>query len=313
MVIASSIRRTLGYLIDIVIIYILINLSEYSGLLTPLILFFYYFALESLFGKTIGKVITKTHIQDIDGNKPGGQKIFIRTITRFIPFEIFTFFFQARPIGLHDKLSKTHVVEDTKQNKIVDQPAIPQKIYKQNHTKKTLESFKTQEVVNKSKFNYKTLLIIVFACPLFLILCIVLFKLMGYEINKEYFTYSKDQCISQISKDELQHELYWERWDRLLKENDYVEEFKPDYAYCQATYKGFKESCFDMRMEFVYDESRQDFIVPSSLCDQDKKCSSSIYIYEKQKENWSYLTSESKDQFYWDYVNSKCPTQSIFK
>jgi hypothetical protein len=156
-------------------------------------------------------------------------------------------------------------------------------------------------------------LLIIFGTPIFIILCLFVIKLMGYEINKDYFSSSKESCIANVNQKDIEHDLYWKRWDYLSEKNKYLENFEPDYSYCQATYKGFKDSCFDMPIEFVYDESIQDMVVPSSLCHEDKACSSSLYMDEKQSENMEYLTSETKDEFYWEIVNNKCPTQHLLK
>ena len=73
--------------------------------------FFYYFILESLFGKTLGKVLTRTRVVDSCGDRPASNRIAARTISRLIPFEPFSFF-GKEPRGWHDSLSKTWVVKD---------------------------------------------------------------------------------------------------------------------------------------------------------------------------------------------------------
>src|ERR1035437_6091988 len=55
--------------------------------------FLYYFLFEVFTNKTLGKILTKTIVVDKKGNKPSIFKIFIRTICRLIPFDMFTFLF----------------------------------------------------------------------------------------------------------------------------------------------------------------------------------------------------------------------------
>jgi uncharacterized RDD family membrane protein YckC len=70
----------------------------------------YYFLMEALFGKTLGKFITRTHVVNMDGEKPSFGTILGRTFCRLIPFEAFSFL-SGRP-GWHDTISGTRVVND---------------------------------------------------------------------------------------------------------------------------------------------------------------------------------------------------------
>ena len=76
-------------------------------LISYLITFLYYFLLESSIKRTIGKFATQTVVIDEYGNPPSKDKIAIRTLARFIPFEIFSCLGSR---GWHDKLSNTFVV-----------------------------------------------------------------------------------------------------------------------------------------------------------------------------------------------------------
>ena len=85
--------------------------SVNANLLGFLILVFYYIPQEALFGRTVGKLLTKTKVVDLNGNKITFGKTILRTICRFIPFEAFSFLGGGgRPQGWHDSLSKTKVV-----------------------------------------------------------------------------------------------------------------------------------------------------------------------------------------------------------
>jgi len=76
----------------------------------PFAVFLYYIIAESLFSRTIGKVITKTRVITDTGEKPGLPMIIKRTLCRFIPFEQYSF--MQSDIGLHDRYSRTIVVID---------------------------------------------------------------------------------------------------------------------------------------------------------------------------------------------------------
>ena len=73
--------------------------------------FAYYFIFEYRLGKTPGKFLTRTRVVTGEGGAPGRRAILVRTATRFIPFE-WVSFIQKKPVGWHDSLSGTMVVED---------------------------------------------------------------------------------------------------------------------------------------------------------------------------------------------------------
>ncbi|MFB2923486.1 protein kinase domain-containing protein [Aerosakkonema funiforme] len=71
-----------------------------------------YLILESTCGKSMAKFITKTKVVMNDGRKPDFAVILVRTLCRFIPFDALSFLLSGNPIGWHDRLSKTMVVDD---------------------------------------------------------------------------------------------------------------------------------------------------------------------------------------------------------
>lgn len=75
-----------------------------------IVLFGYHLVCESIWQRTIGKLITKTKVVDRAGNKPSFGKILLRTICRIIPFEFISYLLHSHPIGIHDQLSGTMVV-----------------------------------------------------------------------------------------------------------------------------------------------------------------------------------------------------------
>lgn len=60
-------------------------------------------------GRSLGKVITKTKVITIDGDKPNFKTFLIRALCRFIPLELFSFL-GSTDSGWHDSISRTRVV-----------------------------------------------------------------------------------------------------------------------------------------------------------------------------------------------------------
>ena len=72
------------------------------------VLVWYYFVMELLWGRTLGKFLTGTFVVDIDGQTPRFKVLMIRTLSRLIPFEAFSCLSESR--GWHDRFSATYVV-----------------------------------------------------------------------------------------------------------------------------------------------------------------------------------------------------------
>jgi uncharacterized RDD family membrane protein YckC len=71
----------------------------------------YYIPMESLFGFTIGKLVTGTRVVNADGGRPRWGQIVGRTFARFIPFEPFSLLFSSdERRGWHDSLPGLYVV-----------------------------------------------------------------------------------------------------------------------------------------------------------------------------------------------------------
>lgn len=134
-------KRLIGFIIDYTVIILLnsviamlilplitnllnINNSEDIGfvfwVLFLLIFIFYYMTQEYFFKTTIGKLAFKLKIVSAKTNiSLGSEKaknptlfqIFVRTIVRLLFFIDIFFFLFKRPIGLHDIISKTIVIE----------------------------------------------------------------------------------------------------------------------------------------------------------------------------------------------------------
>jgi uncharacterized RDD family membrane protein YckC len=84
-------------------------------LISYVIIVIYFMIMESLTGRSIGKYATNTKVLMADGSEPEPYAIFIRSISRLIPFEAFSFLGDI-PKGWHDTISKTVVVDINKYN-----------------------------------------------------------------------------------------------------------------------------------------------------------------------------------------------------
>lgn len=74
-----------------------------------LMIIIYYMTFEGIISRSVGKFITGTKVVLEDGSKPTLYTIFIRTISRCIPFEMFSFL-GVSGRGWHDRNSRTFVV-----------------------------------------------------------------------------------------------------------------------------------------------------------------------------------------------------------
>lgn len=119
--------RFVNFLIDFIVIFILysiivpvietflplVNQTERAIYRIGFLVFFvalYYIPLEYGLQKTLGKIITKTKVVTLEGNKPELIDIISRTFCRLIPFDRFSFFYSRN--GLHDAISRTKVIKD---------------------------------------------------------------------------------------------------------------------------------------------------------------------------------------------------------
>ena len=84
--------------------------------------FLYYFLTEYYFGKTSGKFETRTRVVNILGDKPSKIQLFKRNICRFFSL---TSAVSDHEIAIHDRLSGTFVIQDTKGKQITVHQQFP--------------------------------------------------------------------------------------------------------------------------------------------------------------------------------------------
>jgi uncharacterized RDD family membrane protein YckC len=120
-------KRIINYIIDSIVIIILF--LAFISFLLPILLksiksefvfdiniilviiyFLYYFVFETLTRRTVGKFFTKTIVVSVTNKKPSIGQFLVRTLLRFMFIEVISYF-THRPVGWHDRLSNTVVIE----------------------------------------------------------------------------------------------------------------------------------------------------------------------------------------------------------
>ncbi|ALJ28941.1 membrane protein [Stenotrophomonas acidaminiphila] len=82
--------------------------SAWSSVAFVLLYVLYYLALESIFGRTLGKVLLGTRVVTESGTTPSLSAVLVRTLSRLIPLEPVSF--TLADTWWHDSLSKTKVL-----------------------------------------------------------------------------------------------------------------------------------------------------------------------------------------------------------
>jgi uncharacterized RDD family membrane protein YckC len=86
--------------------------SWWDTLINYVIFVSYYVLFEGLLqGKTPGKFITNTRVVTLDGYLPNSNSILLRSFSRLVPFEAFSFL-AKKPNGWHDRWSDTIVIDE---------------------------------------------------------------------------------------------------------------------------------------------------------------------------------------------------------
>jgi uncharacterized RDD family membrane protein YckC len=70
----------------------------------------YYILSEFYFQRTIGKFLTGSFVIDEFGRNPNFKTVFLRTVTRFVPYDAFSIFGEYDGRYWHDRWTKTYVV-----------------------------------------------------------------------------------------------------------------------------------------------------------------------------------------------------------
>lgn len=101
-----------------ILIYLIDDSIDLSKLNIPITLYqliimlLYFFISEYFFGKTLAKKILKLKVVYSSKTKNKMLNIFLRTIFRLIPLDIFSIFFNVDALMWYDMLSRTKVIEE---------------------------------------------------------------------------------------------------------------------------------------------------------------------------------------------------------
>ncbi|WP_430817037.1 RDD family protein [Carboxylicivirga sp. RSCT41] len=85
---------------------VLMGLKYALGILSIIL---YYSIMESLTGRTFGKMITRTKVVNEDGRRPPFKSIILRSLYRILPIDCLSFLYWKYDGG-HDRWTKTRVV-----------------------------------------------------------------------------------------------------------------------------------------------------------------------------------------------------------
>lgn len=108
--VAHGNKRFINFLVDYLVFPLVSTLL--LGPLSFFLVFANFFILEAWKGKTLGKYLSKTTVVTRSWSKAGILRIFVRTLSRFFPLDFFSYAFSLHPVGFHDTLSGTAVVDD---------------------------------------------------------------------------------------------------------------------------------------------------------------------------------------------------------
>lgn len=127
------VRRFFAFYIDCVIVAIITSVVYYSLILLNItnednffhqtvihafVFILYYVFIEFVYKRSIGKMIFKFKIKGFNNLSKTNllKRVVLRTIFKFIPFDIFSIFLNEKCIMWHDSLSKTQVLDLRKRN-----------------------------------------------------------------------------------------------------------------------------------------------------------------------------------------------------
>ena len=115
-------KRAINFVIDYLPVTIVFNELKNScgtceeNYLIFAVWFIYIITFESIFGRTPGKLVTRTRVICSKTKKsPSFSQLVSRTFSRFIPFDLFSYL-SNYPIGWHDSISGTRVVDENAVN-----------------------------------------------------------------------------------------------------------------------------------------------------------------------------------------------------
>ena len=248
---ASILRRLSNRIIDIFAIYILLIISYFFAFLfgapSMAILGFiiyiigYYVVCESIWGKTLGKVITNTKVVDREGNKPSFLRILGRSCARWIPFEIFSFLFGGFPVGWHDSLSKTFVVSD-------------------NLSAEDVKKIDIQVTKKQTHYNVIVIIVVIFFVVLLFVAILGIFSAIVLSSLSTARTKSADyQIKSSLSELRVEAEIYYG------SNNDSYSGFCNDIKALNLLRSASKASNINEDSNYTCNDSKSNYVASAPL------------------------------------------------
>lgn len=168
------------------------------------------------------------------------------------------------------------------------------------------KSRKIQEDSSRNKPVVSRFIIWGLSISLFILIWIGVFSLLGFRINKDYFTYDENICIKDNWIGNKYHDgiddcIYWARYNDLTKDRNLEQEWntnKDSLINCPS------DCLTPKKYGIFYDISPCDYN-PQVICDY------SDYVDYIHFSNKDYLKSEKKDSFFQSCVNKICKRPSF--
>ncbi len=162
------------------------------------------------------------------------------------------------------------------------------------------------KIKNKKIIYLKNIYFTFVGLSILVLIILAILTLLGYKFNKQFFSYSRQDCINQEYPTYYHHSgiagcIFWMRQDYLKKEQSWESTFVKDEEYCKLQYNNSEEDDLNSYANLFQGEY------------SDPKCTYSAYEKIKRNENWGYLVSKEEDGIYDYCVNQSCPKQPLFK
>jgi hypothetical protein len=150
----------------------------------------------------------------------------------------------------------------------------------------------------------KKIILITIGLLFIILLIVIIIRLLGYSLNKEYFSFNRQECIDREYPTYYHHSgiegcIFWVRADYLEKSQEWAKQFVRDDEYCNQLSNN--------------DDSSDGYKSLFAGEYVDPKCSYSAFKDKKRKENWDYLISKDKDGIYEYCVEQSCPRPKLLK
>ena len=141
------------------------------------------------------------------------------------------------------------------------------------------------------------------AVSLFFLIWVGIFSLLGFRINKEYFSYDVNVCIEDNWVGNKYHDgiddcVYWARYNDLISGRDLEAEWNNN--------KEDLKNCPDICISYKKKDTYEDLMRYLSCSDPTIICDYSDYVDYVHNSNKDYLKSKDRDTFFNQCVDEYC-------